>query len=366
MYRAGGMRVSPIFRPIRQLQCEQDTEITLHNGYDPVTKKQLGIKTGDPRDFKSIEDVMKAYEAQQDFFMEKFINMANTTFAGHAFTFPTITASCFSAGCIEKGKMLQQKGSDHHYDDLHRQHSQHNRLFCRHGRVSFNKHYLTMGELLDLMDTNFEGKEEMRQLLINGPLSLATTSSRPTKYGEWFTESIDRSMKPFKDAYGGPWTSLHATVVYNAAMGKTVGAMLTEDWRLQPFADNASPMIGMDVNGPTVAVNSLAACDELMPQSGMLLNQRFDPTIAAGEKGIDIIETVFRAHFAQGGYHIQINVLDDETLLAAQKEPDKYKNIIVRVAGVFCLLCGTGQRDTGQHHPEDHTERPLTGKCCPV
>ena len=121
-------------------------------------------------------------------------------------------------------------------------------------------------------------------------------------------------------------------------MGKTVGAMPDGRLAYSPLADNASPMIGMDVNGPTAVVNSLAACDECIPQSGMLLNQRFDPTIAAGEKGLDIIETVFRAHFAQGGYHIQINVLDDETLLAAQREPDKYKNIIVRVAGYSLSL----------------------------
>ena len=67
--------------------------------------------------------------------------------------------------------------------------------------------------------------------------------------------------------------------------------------------------------------------------TGLLLNQRFDPAIVAGEKGIDIIETVFRAHFAQNGYHIQINVVDDETLRAAQKDPDNYRHILVRVAG---------------------------------
>ena len=140
-------------------------------------------------------------------------------------------------------------------------------------------------------------------------------------------------MKRFKDAHGGPYTVLVATQAYNVEMGKWVGA--TPDGRKAktPLADNASPMIGMDVNGPTAVVNSLACCDELVPQSGLLLNQRFDPAIAAGEKGIDIIETVFRAHFAQNGYHIQINVLDDETLRAAQKEPDKYRNILVRVAG---------------------------------
>lgn len=309
-------------------------EIMLHNGYDPVSKKQLGIKTGEPKDFQCIEDVMGAYEKQLDFFVERFINMANTTLAGHAFTLPTITASCFSVGCIEKGKMLQQKGSDHHYTTTSIA-SMANIIdsFAAMEECVFNKKNLTMEELIELLDANFEGREDMRQLLINKAPKFGNDIEAVDKYGEWFVTIFDRSMKRFKDAHGGPWTSLHATVVYNVEMGKSVGA--TPDGRLaySPLADNASPMIGMDVNGPTAVVNSLAACDPLVPQSGMLLNQRFDPTIAEGEKGLDIIETVFKAHFAQGGYHIQINVLDNETLRAAQREPDKYKNIIVRVAG---------------------------------
>ena len=319
-------------------------EITLHNGFDPVSGKQLGIKTGDVRNFKSIEEVMSAFEAQLDFFMEKFINMANTTLAGHAFTLPTITASCFSVGCIEKGKMLQQKGSDHHYTTVSIA-SMANLIdsFAAMEECVYNKHYLSMDELLHLLDTNFEGQENMRQLLINKAPKFGNDIEQADKYGEWFVDTIDRSMKRFKDAHGGQWTSLHATVVYNVAMGKTVGAMPDGRLAYSPLADNASPMIGMDVNGPTAVVNSLAACDECIPQSGMLLNQRFDPTIAAGEKGLDIIETVFRAHFAQGGYHIQINVLDDETLLAAQREPDKYKNIIVRVAGYSAYFVELGK-----------------------
>lgn len=319
-------------------------EIMLHNGYDPVSKKQLGIETGDPRTFKNIEEVKKAYEKQLDFFIEKIIDLANTTQAGHAFTLPTITASCFSVGCIDKGHLLQQKGSDHHYTTISIA-SMANLVdsFVAMEECVFNKKYLTMDELIHLLDTNFEGKENMRQLLINKAPKYGNDNMQADKYGQWFVDTIDRSMKRFKDAHGGQWTSLHATVVYNVAMGKTVGALPDGRLAYSALSDNASPMIGMDINGPTAVVNSLANCDELVVQSGMLLNQRFDPTIAAGERGLDIIESVFKAHFAQDGYHIQINVLDDETLLAAQKEPEKYKNIIVRVAGYSAYFVELGK-----------------------
>ncbi|MCD8140922.1 MAG: hypothetical protein LUE17_14305 [Planctomycetaceae bacterium] len=89
----------------------------------------------------------------------------------------------------------------------------------------------------------------------------------------------------------------------------------------------------MDTNGPTAVVNSVNAVDSTIPQSGMLLNQRFDPAIVKGNKGIDILEAVLRAHFNKKGDHLQINVVDNETLRAAQKEPEKYRNMLVRVAG---------------------------------
>lgn len=308
--------------------------ITLHNGYDPVTNQFLGIETGDPTKFTCIEDVMNAYEKQQDYFMGKFVTLVNRTLAAHAYTLPTIMGSCFSVGCIEKGKLLQQKGSNHHYSAIGVAGIA-NMIdsFAAIEECVFNKHYMTMEELIHLLDSNFEGKENLRQLLINKAPKFGNNIEQVDKYGHWFIDSIEESMKKFRDAHGGVFTLLVATQAYNVEMGKMTGA--TPDGRFggTPLADNASPSIGMDVNGPTAVVNSLAYCDELVPQSGLLLNQRFDPSIVAGEKGLDIIETVFRAHFAQNGFHIQINVLDDEILRAAQKEPDKYRNILVRVAG---------------------------------
>ena len=309
-------------------------EITLHNGIEPSTGIRMGIETGAPKDFTCIEDVMKAFEAQMDYIMEKFLTLVNRTLAGHAFTLPTLTGSCFSQGCMERGKLLQQKGSYHHYTTVALTGAS-NVIdsFAAIEECVFNQKYLTMEELMDLLDTNFEGKEEMRQLLIHKAPKFGNDIEQVDKYSYWLIDTMDRSMKRFKDAHGGPFTVLVATQAYNVEMGKMVGA--TPDGRKagMPLADNASPMAGLDVNGPTAVMKSLAAYDELIPQSGMLLNQRFDPTVAAGEKGLDIIETVFRAHFAQGGFHIQINVLDDETLRAAQKEPEKYQDIIVRVAG---------------------------------
>ncbi len=316
------------FNPIKIL------DLTLHNGFSPEINMQVGPKTGDPREWTGIEDVKAAFKEQLEFFMERFVSMYNRTLAAHAYTFPTILGSCFQVGCLEKGKLLQNKGSNHHYsaiaiagfadmvDSLEAM-----------DKCVFRDKAITMDELIHLLDTNFEGAEEKRQMLLNKAPKFGNDVEEVDEYSYWVIDTLDTCMKQYHDAQGGPFTVLVATQAYNVEMGKWVGATPNGRLAFTPLADNVSPSVGMDTHGPTAVVNSLACCDELVPQSGLLLNQRFDPAVVAGEKGLDIIETVFRAHFNQNGYHIQINVFDDETLRAAQKDPDSYRNILVRVAG---------------------------------
>ena len=235
---------------------------------------------------------------------------------------------------MEKGKLLQNKGSDHHYSAI-----------AMAGfadmvdsleaidKCVFRDKAMSMDELIHLLDTNFEGAEEKRQMLLNKAPKFGNDVEEVDEYSYWVIDTLDTCMKQYHDAQGGPFTVLVATQAYNVEMGKWVGATPNGRLAFTPLADNVSPSVGMDTHGPTAVVNSLACCDELVPQSGLLLNQRFDPAVVAGEKGLDIIETVFRAHFNQNGYHIQVNVFDDETLRAAQKDPDSYRNILVRVAG---------------------------------
>lgn len=316
------------FNPIKIL------DIMLHNGYDSISGKKIGIETGDPRDFRSIEDLQEAFRKQTAFFLSRFMEMYSRTLAGHTFTLPTLMGSTLAVGCVEKGKTLQEEGSNHHYTAVAIT-SMANVIDSIEAidACVFQQKALTMDELIDLLDHNFEGHEDKRQLLINRAPKFGNDIEEVDKYSYWLLDMLDTEVKKYKDPMGGPYTLVVATQAYNVELGKLVGA--TPDGRLAttPLADNASPMAGMDVNGPTAVVNSLACCDPLIPASGMLLNQRFDPTVCAGEKGLDIIEAVFKAHFAKGGFHIQINVLDDKTLRAAQKDPDSYRNILVRVAG---------------------------------
>lgn len=197
----------------------------------------------------------------------------------------------------------------------------------------FNKKYLTMEELMELLRTNFEGKEDMRQMLIHRAPKFGNDNEQADKYAEFVSSTINKEAKKYVDGRGGEFDIVFATQSYNMVLGKIIGALPDGRKAFTPVADNASPMIGMDVNGPTAVVKSVCSGGRCNAQGGYLLNQRFDPNIVKGEKGIDILEIVLRALFAGYGEHIQINVIDDKTLRDAQVHPEKYRNMLVRVAG---------------------------------
>lgn len=309
-------------------------EITLYDGKDPVSGKQVGPHTGDVREFTSIDQLKEAYLKQQEYFVKRFVYRFNKIVSCHAYAIPTITASCFTAGCIEKGKVLQEKGCDHRWS-----------VVALTGLANiadsmaaidecvFSKKYLSMTELMKLLEKDFQGSENMRQLLLNRAPKYGNDDERVDKYAKFVVEELDKEIKRYKDGRDGDLITLCATQSYNVLLGKMISA--TPDGRkaFTALADNASPMIGMDVCGPTAVVNSLNSVDPLIPQGGMLLNQRFDPDIVKGEKGIDILETVLRAHFGANGSHMQINVVNDEVLRDAQRHPENYRNMLVRVAG---------------------------------
>ena len=309
-------------------------EITLYNGKDPVSGLQVGPQTGDVGEFTTIEQLKEAYLEQQRYFIKRFVYRFNKVVSCHAYAIPTLTASCFTEGCIEKGKVLQSKGCDHRWSVV--------ALtglaniadsFAAIQECVFNKKYLTMNELKELIETDFDGRENMRQLLINKAPKFGNDNESVDVFAKFVVEELDREIKKYKDGRDGQLISLCATQSYNVLLGKMISATPDGRHAFTALADNASPMIGMDVCGPTAVVNSLNSVDPLIPQGGMLLNQRFDPDIVKGEKGIDILETVLRAHFGKNGSHMQINVVNDEVLRDAQKNPDKYRNMLVRVAG---------------------------------
>lgn len=314
-------------------------EFVLHNGVDPATGKTLGLQTGDPREFKTIEEFKDALKKQILHAYDQIRIGYNLMQSIHMNRYLVIFASMVTAGCVERGKSVQEGGANYSTCGLYVTGAA-NLADCIAAveKCVFEDHDLTMDELIAACDSNFEGQERLRQLLLN----------KPEKYGnnQEHVDSIYREMMHFvadnvqkwPDARGGHYAFGIDSQTMNIPHGKVVGAL--PDGRLagEPLCDASSPMMGRDVHGPTSTVRSVAAIDQPDLQEGALFNLRFDPKGVQGEKGRDIIEGVIKTFFQEGGEHIQINVVDNETLKKAQVEPEKYRGLMVRVAGYMAYF----------------------------
>lgn len=309
-------------------------ELALHDGKDPVTGRQIGPHTGDAAAFESLERLQRAYLEQQEYFMRMFVKAFDKVVSCHAYVCPTVIGSSLMEDCIESGRVMQQGGCAHRWTAIGVT-GLANLVdsFAAIEECVFRRKNLTMGELLELLETNFEGREDLRLMLVNRAPKYGNDIAQVDQYAEFVAGAINKEAKRYRDGRGGELDIVFATQSYNMVLGKLIGA--TPDGRkaFTPVADNASPMIGMDVSGPTAVVKSVDSTKRCNVQGGCLLNQRFDPHIVKGEKGVDILETVLRAHFIHEGEHMQINVVDNETLRDAQKHPENYRNLLVRVAG---------------------------------
>lgn len=314
-------------------------EFVLHNGVDPRTGKLMGLQTGDPRDFKDIEEFKAALKKQILHHYSLVRTGYNIMQSIHMTKYPVIFASMVTKGCVESGRSVQHGGAKYSTAGLYITAAANMAdSIAAIDQCVFRDKDITMDELIKALDNNFEGEERMRQLLLNKPPKFGNDNAYVDGIYREMVHFIADNVQEWKDARGGTYSfNVHSQTV-NVSHGAATGA--TPDGRLagEPFCDNASPMMGRDVKGPTATVKSVAAMGQEAFHDGALFNLRFDPKGVEGEKGLQSIEGVIKTYFEGGGEHIQINVVDDETLKDAQINPEKHKGLMVRVAGYMAYF----------------------------
>lgn len=314
-------------------------EFVLHNGVDPATGKLMGLQTGDPREFKNIEEFKDALKKQIYHHYDQIRIGYNLMQSIHMNRYPVIFASMVTKGCVESGKSVQHGGAKYSTSGLYVTGAA-NLADCIAAveKCVFEDKDVTMDELIKACDTNFEGNERLRQLLLNKPEKYGNNQPHVDGIYKEMVQFIAESTQQWHDARGGYYSFGIDSQTMNIPHGKVTGAL--PDGRLagEPFCDAASPMMGRDLNGPTATVKSVASMGQEKLHEAALFNLRFDPKGVAGEKGLDIIEGVIKTFFEDGGEHIQINVVDNETLRKAQENPENYRGLMVRVAGYMAYF----------------------------
>ena len=308
-------------------------EITLNNGIDPVTGKKLGLETGDPRTFKTYEELYEAYHKQ----MVHFVNMklAVNNYIERMFSLyaPATFLSLFIDDCITRGQDYYSGGA--RYNTTYIQCTGLGTItdcLSTLKKHVFEDKKFTMDEILDAVATNFEGNEKMRQFIINRTPFFGNDDDYADSIAVKVYDDLVNAIEGHPNTRGGKTQLNMLSTTCHNYFGSVCGASV--NGRLAKFAisDGTSPAHGADTNGPTSVIKSLGKLDQTK-SGGTLLNVRFVPSLLKRDEDLKKLVSLIRAYFNMGGHHIQFNIVDTQTLLDAQKQPENYKDLLVRVAG---------------------------------
>ena len=348
--------------------------------------EQISIKTGNLTELDTYEKFFAAYKAQMDYMIKLLVNSDNAIDKAHAVRCPLPFLSSMVEDCIGRGKSVQEGGAVYNFTGPQGFGiaNMADALYAMKKLVYDEKKY-TLTEVKAALDANFNGdapvmnaedvtikiaselsdsgaelNEEIIKEIYKNVKEAQGSASNPRwaqlledinalpKFGndddivdEFAREAAytyTRPMEQYKNPRGGMFQAGLYPVSANVPLGAQTGA--TPDGRLAftPIADGVSPAAGRDVNGPTAAANSVSKLDHGIASNGTLFNMKFHPSALRGDEGLYNFVSLIRAYFDRKGMHVQFNVVSRETLIDAQKNPENYKNLVVRVAGYSALF----------------------------
>ena len=308
-------------------------QLTLYNGFDHYSGKQLGLNLGYAKDFKTYEDLFSAFAKQMKHFVDIKVRGNNVIEKLYAEDMPAPFLSIVTDDCVANGKDYNAGGA--RYNTRYIQGVGIGTISDCLAAIKYNVYdnqKFTMEELIEAMDHDFVGYENILNLVQN----------KTPKYGndDDYADDIMKSVfELYRDTVtgrptmtGGHYRIDMLPTTCHVYFGDVLLATANGRRAHKPVSEGISPEKGADVNGPTAVIKSCAKMDHIST-GGTLLNQKFTPSVVAGEEGLTQMANLIRTYFNMDGHHIQFNVIDRETLLEAQRKPEEYKDLIVRVAG---------------------------------
>lgn len=308
-------------------------QLTLFNGFDEYSGKQLGLQLGYAKDFKNFDELWTAFKKQLKHFVDIKIRGNNVIERLYAEEMPAPCLSVVTNDCISNARDYNAGGA--RYNTNYIQGVGIGTVTDCVASVKYNvfdEKNFTMEELIDAMEHDFEGYDYIYSLV----------HDKTPKYGN-DDDYADELMREIFDLYhdtivgrpnmkGGKYGIDMLPTTCHVYFGDVILATPNGRKAHKPVSEGISPEKSADTNGPTAVIKSCAKMDHLAT-AGTLLNQKFTPNVVAGEAGLNNMASLVRSYFAMDGHHIQFNVVDRQTLIEAQKHPEDHKDLIVRVAG---------------------------------
>lgn len=324
-------------------------ELVMTNGMSRIHGKKMGLDTGDPRKLKSFEEVKEAYKKQLSYLVRNLSIAENICETAMAEINPSIFISALLDDCIEKGIPREAGGCRYNFgpSQLGVGIADAADSLTVIKKLVFEDKKLTMAQLCDAVDNNFEGYDEIRQMIMKVP-KYGNDEDYPDEQVVWISDIYAHEVKRYKNTRGGYNIPSIIPVTAHVPFGKVIGALPSGRLSETPLADGCSPSHGNDTLGPTAVLNSVGKIDHVQYSNGTQLNLRIDPSVFKDEDGIERLGSLIRTFVDNDVWHVQINVVSSETLRAAQKDPEKYRDLVVKVAGYnafFVILHKNVQED---------------------
>ena len=344
-------------------------ELTMNNGYDPRTKQQVGPKTGDPESFKNFEELYSAFQQQLNFNEEVLRRGAWIASMLCADFLPVTWRSLLTGGCLETGTEVWNGGANYYTTAqivVGGVDAANSLMAVKH--VVFDEKNITMAELKKALAANFEGEyEKVRKMCLDAPKhgndipemnrmthrvyeSILAAFQNVDGGGNYLSKDI----KSVPDAYTKSIHNLMGMVTGALPNGKKAGVALTDG--------SLSAMPGTDTHGPTALVMSAAKAQDAIKYSATHMNMKLPPDQLKTRKGRDNVLNLVKTYFDNDGYHIQFNVLDTAILRDAQKHPENYRDLVVRVAGFSAFF--TKLAPGVQNEVIERTLQSFDGQMC--
>jgi len=308
-------------------------EITLNNGLDPITGKKIGLETGNPENFKSFEELYEAFERQLNYFIDIKIEGNLVVEKIWAQNMPVPFLSLLIDDCINNATDYNAGGARYNTSYIQG---------VGLGSITDNltairKHIYEDGnvsikEMLSALSSNFNGYDDLRYKLIYETPKWGNNDDYADRHALMVFNSFYNAVNGRTTYRGGVFRINMLPTTSHVYFGGKIGAMPDGRKTFEPLSEGISPVQGADRKGPTGVILSCAKIDHVKT-GGTLLNQKFSPSFFSNEESLDKLVMLIRSYFKLDGHHIQFNVVDAHTLRDAQKHPEKYRDLIVRVAG---------------------------------
>jgi pyruvate formate-lyase/glycerol dehydratase family glycyl radical enzyme len=328
--------------------------LAINNGFNPMPGRdgklggQTGLPTGYLYEMKTFDDVLNAVKKQMEYFVKWQVSLINIYeyVASEHMQLPLLSATI--DGCMESGKDVMKGGAKYNSTG---------NAGIAIGNIAdslavvkylvYDKKIVSARDLYDALMTNWDGKEDLRQFILNDVPHYGNDNEYSDEFARWASDVYGNAIN---SATGprGRWAAGLYPVTTHVLFGMMTAASPDGRKSGEPLADGISPLQQLDRNGPTAALKSVSCIDQKKFSNGTLLNMRFHPTALSNVTGKAKLIDLIKAYFAMGGMEMQFNIVSGKTLRRAQERPEEYRDLVVRIAGFsayFVELYKASQED---------------------